>query len=91
MDNREIYGKFDKKARKEIMRRLSKEDIEKVIYFKNSKEIWDKFHSIYHIDMQVACDVKKLSLVDEVVKDSKSIEDYESKDDYSISRRKIVD
>lgn len=37
-----INDKFDKQARKEIMRGLSKSDVETIIYFKYANEIWDK-------------------------------------------------
>lgn len=80
-----IKYKFDRQARKEIMRRLSKSNIEKLIYFKTAKEIWDKLQSIYEVDMQVACDVKRLSMEYEVVKYSKSFEDHESVDDSFVS------
>lgn len=42
VDNGEIDDNFDKKVRKEIMRRLSKSDIN-FFFFKIVKEIWDKF------------------------------------------------
>jgi len=90
-----IYENFDKLARKEIMRVFSKVGIEKEIYFKTTKEIWDKLESIYEVHMQVLCDVKRLSLVDgeinDSVKYSKRIEDHESYDDSFVSRGKIVD
>lgn len=53
-----ITKKFEKLARKEIMRGLSKAYIEKVICFNTAKEIWDESQSIYEEDMQVMCQIK---------------------------------
>lgn len=85
MENGVINNTFDRLARKEIMKGLSKINIGKVICYKTTKEIWDKLKSIYEVDMQVACDVKRLSLEDEVVKESKRIE-YDESDDDSIGQ-----
>lgn len=48
-------------------------DVEKLICFKTAKDIWDKFYSIYDIDLQATCDVKRISLEDGAVKASNSI------------------
>jgi len=91
MENGVINNKFNKLSRKKIMRGLSKADIEKLICYKTTQEIWDKLQSIYEVDMQVACEVKRISLEDDAVKDLKSIEYHETNDDSSVSRGQIND
>ena len=46
--------------------------------------MWHEFQSIYDIDLQVECDVKRILL-----KDSKRIVDNESEDDSPVSTEKI--
>jgi len=42
MENGVINYKLDKQVRNEILRGLSKANIKKIIYFKITKELWDK-------------------------------------------------
>lgn len=53
------------------------------------KEIWDKLQSIYEVDMQDVCDVKRLYMEDESIKDSKSVKYHEPDDDSSASMGKF--
>jgi len=53
--------------------------------------MWHELYSIYDIDIQVACDVNRISLEDGVVKYSKSVEYHESEDDSPISAGQLFD
>jgi len=91
VENGVIDGDVDAQAKEETLRGFSMTYIEKLIYCDTAQEIWNELHSIHHTRIQVACDVKGLSLEDGVVKYSKSIKDHESKDDSLISRGQVID
>lgn len=61
-ENRIKDSEFNEQPKEEILKGLSKLDLEKVIYYETTKEIWNELQSVYDEETQVAYDIKRPSL-----------------------------